>query len=476
MSLTDLLRERRPADGDAVAVRTPQGAVTTYAELDRRTASTAAALVAAGVRPGDRVAVQVAKSVRAVVLHVACLRAGAVHLPLNPSATDDEVAHILADADPVLVVRDGSLPVAAGSGEGFEDVPRGAGDPAALLYTSGTTGRPKGALLSHGNLEHNARALVDAWAFTQADTVLHVLPLHHTHGLFVALHCALASGSATLLCERFDPVETVEALPGCTVLMGVPTHYVRLLAQPGFDAAATSGLRLMTSGSAPLPASTHAAVREVTGHEVLERYGMTETSILTSNPLRGERRPGTVGLALPGVEVRVADDAEMPVAPGAVGAIQVRGPNVFAGYWRRPELLATEFTADGWFRTGDLGSMSPDGYLAIVGRSKDVVISAGLNVYPKEVEGVLDSLPEVAESAVVGLPDDDLGEMVVAVLVPTDGAGLDVDAVRAACRERLAGYKVPKRFVVAGELPRNAMGKVEKARLRTELTTAGEAP
>ncbi len=475
MSLTDLLRERRPADPGAVAVRTPRGEVMTYGELDARSGATAAALVEAGVRPGDRVAVQVAKSVEAVVLHVACLRAGAVQLLLNPAATEDEVAYALADAEPVLVVRDGTLPATGSGGSGgsavaFDDVSRDAADPAALLYTSGTTGRPKGALLSHGNLEHNARTLVDAWGFTGADTTLHVLPLHHTHGLFVALHCALTSGSTTVLCERFDPAESVALLPGCTVLMGVPTHYLRLLADPGFDATATAHLRLMTSGSAPLAAATHAQIRARTGHAVLERYGMTETSILTSNPLRGERRAGTVGPALPGVEVRAVDDVDRPVRVGAVGAVQVRGPNVFAGYWRRPELRATEFTGDGWFRTGDLGSLSADGYLTLVGRTKDVVISAGLNVYPKEVEGVLDSLPGVLESAVVGLPDDDLGERVVAVVVPADGVRLDPDALRAACRQRLAGYKVPKQVVMVDELPRNALGKVEKARLRATLT------
>jgi malonyl-CoA/methylmalonyl-CoA synthetase len=319
---------------------------------------------------------------------------------------------------------------------------------------------------------HNARSLVDAWGFTESDTVLHVLPLHHTHGLFVALHCALASGSAVVLSERFEPADAVALMPSCTVMMGVPTHYVRLLAEPSFDAVSTASLRLMTSGSAPLTPATHAAVRERTGHVVLERYGMTETSILTSNPLVGERRPGTVGQALPGVGVRVVDDGDAPVAVDVVGAVQVRGPNVFAGYWRRPELRASDLTADGWFRTGDVGSLSADGYLTIVGRSKDLVISGGLNVYPKEVEAVLDDLPQVRESAVVGVPDADLGESVVAVVVAADGVGADelsVDAVRAACRSRLATYKLPRRVVVVDDLPRNAMGKVEKARLRAML-------
>ena len=476
-SLLDLFQERRAHD-DAVAVRAAlPGALleepVTYGDLDARSAAMAAALVAAGVRPGDRVAVLVPKSPDAVALHLACLRAGAVHLPMDPGATDDEVGYVTADAEPALVVRDvADLDVDPVAARDWEDVPREADDPAALLYTSGTTGRPKGALLSHGNLAHNARTLVDAWGFTASDTVLHVLPLHHTHGLFVALHCGLGSGSAVLLVGRFDAAEAVALMPRCTVLMGVPTHYVRLLAEPSFDAASTATLRLMTSGSAPLPPPTHAAVRARTGHVVLERYGMTETSILTSNPLSGERRPGTVGLALPGVGVRAVDDADLPVAADVVGAVQVRGPNVFAGYWRRPELQTVDVTADGWFRTGDLGSLSADGYLSIVGRSKDLVISGGLNVYPKEVEAVLDELPQVRESAVVGLPDPDLGETVVAVVVAAEGVGagdLDLEAVRAACRSRLAAYKLPRRVVVVPELPRNAMGKVEKARLRALL-------
>jgi malonyl-CoA/methylmalonyl-CoA synthetase len=325
-------------------------------------------------------------------------------------------------------------------------------------------------LVSHGNLAHNARVLVDAWGFTSSDTVLHVLPLHHVHGLFVALHCALASGAGVVLAERFDAAEAVALMPSCTVFMGVTTHYVRLLGEPGFDARATSRLRLMTSGSAPLSVATHEQVRMRTGQAVVERYGMTETLILTSNPLVGERRPGSVGLPLPGVGVRVVDERDAAVPASAVGAVQARGPTVFAGYWRRPELRASDVTADGWFRTGDLGVLSPDGYLRLVGRSKDLVISGGLNVYPAEVESVLDELPQVRESAVLGLPDPDLGEVVVAVVVAEPGLdGLDVEAVRTACRQTLAGYKVPRRFVVVDELPRNAMGKVEKARLRDGL-------
>jgi malonyl-CoA/methylmalonyl-CoA synthetase len=431
------------------------------------------------VGPGDRVAAVLPKSAAAVVLHLACLRAGAVHLPVNPGATDDELAHVVADAEPAVVLRTVDDPLLAGPGSStpgwVDDVLVDLDQPAALLYTSGTTGLPKGVLLSHGNLLHNARTLADAWGFTgpelpTPDALLHVLPLHHTHGLFVALHCALAGAGSALLLEQFDPADAVALLPATTVLMGVPTHYVRLLDEPGFDAHATASLRLMTSGSAPMPAALHGRLRERTGQQVVERYGMTETSILTSNPLYGERRPGSVGPALPGVGVRVVDEGDVSLPAGSVGAVQVLGPNVSAGYWRRPELRAADVTADGWFRTGDLGWLADDGYLTLVGRTKDLVISGGLNVYPAEVEAVLDAHPAVRESAVVGVPDPDLGEAAVAVLVAADpGAGVDVEAVRAAARQRLAGYKVPRRLVVVDELPRNAMGKVEKARLRAML-------
>ncbi len=482
--LVELLVGEGSHDGAALALQVVgpggrPGERLTYDDLVARSAAVAGALVARGVRPGDRVAGVLPKSVAAVVLHLACLRAGAVHLPVNPGATDDELAHVVADAEPAVVVRAVDDPLLAGPGSStpgwVDDVPVDLDQPAALLYTSGTTGLPKGVLLSHGNLLHNARTLAEVWGFTDPDlpapdALLHVLPLHHTHGLFVALHCALAGAGSTLLLEQFDPVDALALLPATTVLMGVPTHYVRLLAEPGFDARATASLRLMTSGSAPMPASLHARLHERTGQQVVERYGMTETSILTSNPLHGERRPGSVGPALPGVGVRVVDEGDVPLPAGSVGAVQVRGQNVSAGYWRRPELRAVDVTGDGWFRTGDLGRLADDGYLTLVGRTKDLVISGGLNVYPAEVEAVLDAHPAVRESAVVGVPDPDLGEAAVAVLVAADpGAGVDVDAVRAAARERLAGYKVPRRLVVVDELPRNAMGKVEKARLRAML-------
>jgi malonyl-CoA/methylmalonyl-CoA synthetase len=452
-------------------LRTQAGDTWTYADLVRISGRMAHALQRLGVTPGDRVAVQAAKSAHLIALHVACARAGAVYLPLNPAYTDHEVAALVADAEPsVLIRRDetggscrelsmktfvGSL---FGADPAFEDVPRAADDAAAILYTSGTTGRPKGAVMTHGSLVFSAETLARAWGFTKDDVLLHTLPLFHTHGLFVAVHCVLASGSSMVLLEAFDPARVIAELPASTVLMGVPTHYVRLLADPGFDDRATSGMRLFTSGSAPMLVATHDEFTARTGRVILERYGMTETCMLTSNPLDGERRPGTVGLPLPGVDVRLGS--------GDPGGIEVRGPNVLRGYWRRPELQATEFTSDGWFITGDLGRFDADGYLEIVGRSKDLIISGGLNVIPKEVEEVLDGLDGVLESAVVGRPDADFGEVVVAVVVAEPGTTLDPEQLRLLARERLAGFKVPKQVLVVGELPRNALGKVEKARLR----------
>ena len=327
-------------------------------------------------------------------------------------------------------------------------------------------------MLSHGNLVHNAITLVDAWAFTGDDVLLHVLPLFHTHGLFVATHCVLASGASMLLLPRFDLDEVLDGLTTSTVLMGVPTHYARLLDDQRFDRALADRQRLFVSGSAPMTVGLHRQFTARTGQVVLERYGMTETSMLASNPLSGTRKAGTVGQPLPGVDIRAVDHAESAVAVGEVGDVQVKGPNVFSGYWRRPELRDTEFTLDGWFRTGDLGRWDDDGYLELVGRSKDLVISGGMNVHPKEVETVLDSLDGVVESAVVGLPDADLGEVVVAVVVASAEAELDVSALLSSARQRLAGFKLPKRIVVVDALPRNAMGKVEKARLRADLLQA----
>ncbi|MCU1379871.1 MAG: malonyl-CoA synthase [Acidimicrobiales bacterium] len=405
-------------------------------------------------------ALRVEKSPDAVLLYLACVRVGAALLPMNPAYTADEVAHLVADAEPALHLDDAGLAAlvagAASNPERFDDVDIGPDDLAAVLYTSGTTGRPKGAMLSHRNLASNAAVLHELWGFGPDDVLLHVLPIFHTHGLFVAINCVLANGSGMVFLPRFDVDDVLAALPRCTVLMGVPTHYTRLLDDPRFDVGVCADVRLFISGSAPLLAATHGAFAARTGHPILERYGMTETSMIASNPLAGERRPGTVGFPLPGTDVRLAEDE----------TIEVRGPNVFSGYWRRPELVATEFTADGWFRTGDIGEFDDDGYLRIVGRAKDLVISGGLNVYPKEVEDVVDAIDGVLECAVVGVPDPDLGEAVLAVVVPVAGRVVDPAEVRAAARERLAAFKVPKRVELVEALPRNAMGKVTKAELR----------
>jgi len=484
-TLVRLFRERRP-DPSTLLLRTPAGERVTYGGADEGSARLAHALAGAGVQPGDRVAVQVEKSPFAVFLYLACIRSGAVLLPVNPAYTDAEVDHLVADAEPRLLVRDPSratavrgTPVLTADGRGrgtlaaaadgqppqFDDVDPSPEDLAAILYTSGTTGLPKGAMLSHRNLASNAVALHRAWGFRQDDVLLHALPVFHTHGLFVATNCVLANGTGMIFLARFDVDAVLAHLPAVTVFMGVPTYYTRLLADPRLGPDTCRNMRLFVSGSAPMLPGTHEEFRVRTGHTILERYGMTETSMITSNPLDGPRRPGTVGPPLPGVSVRLAPDT----AGGAegIGLVEVRGANVFSGYWRRPELSDTEFTADGWFRTGDMGSLDEDGYLAIVGRSTDLIISGGLNVYPKEVEGVLDEQDGVLESAVVGVPDADLGEAVVAVVVRRPGHTVDETSVRAAARARLAGFKVPRRVHVVDALPRNTMGKVEKAKLRS---------
>jgi malonyl-CoA/methylmalonyl-CoA synthetase len=419
---------------------------------------------------------QVTKSAEALMVYLACVRAGYVLLPMNTGYTADEVAYLVGDARPMAVLDDDALATLGREADAMPtelDVREAAPDDlAAILYTSGTTGKPKGAMLSQRNLASNSATLAGLWGFRDGDVLLHALPIFHTHGLFVATNCSIANGSPMVFLERFDTDEVLAALPRCTVMMGVPTFYTRLLAHPGFGPDVCASMRLFISGSAPLLASVHDEFSARTGHAILERYGMTETSMLTSNPLDGERRAGTVGFPLPGVDVRVTGEAGSLPA-GEVGDIEVRGPNVFAGYWERPELNATEFTADGWFRTGDVGVVDPDGYLHIVGRSKDLIICGGLNVYPKEIEDVVDALPGVSESAVVGVPDPDFGEAVVAIVVPLAGADLDPTALRSATRERLAPFKVPKRIHVVDTLPRNAMGKVEKAVLRREFADGG---
>jgi malonyl-CoA/methylmalonyl-CoA synthetase len=468
----------------------PGGQVVHYEELDATSARFAHALSAAGCRRGDRVAAQVDKCWEALALYLACLRAGFIFLPLNTAYQKGELRYLFGDAEPSAIVcrPDSSddvatlrpeavvLTLAGGTGtlidraddepEGFDTVTSQPDDVAAILYTSGTTGRPKGAMLTHRNLGSNALALVDCWGFTRGDVLLHALPIYHVHGLFVACHCAMLSGSRMLWLARFDADEVRELLPRATVMMGVPTFYTRLLALTSFGAADCRSMRLFVSGSAPLLPETFDQFRARTGFTILERYGMSETGMNTSNPLEGERIAGTVGPPLPGVAVRVADAEGRPLAAGEVGGIEVRGPNVFKGYWRMPDRTREEFTADGYFRTGDVGELLPNGYLRIVGRAKDLIITGGLNVYPKEIEEKIDALPGVAESAVIGVPDADFGEAVAAVVVTHPGHALTETDVIAALKGEIANFKVPKRIHFVADLPRNAMGKVQKNVLR----------
>jgi malonyl-CoA/methylmalonyl-CoA synthetase len=487
----------RGTTDDLAFIRLPAGGELGYGALRAQTAQLARALVAAGLQPGDRVAAQVEKSATAVLLYLATLRAGGVYVPLNTAYTLPELEYFLEDAAPGIVVctperrRDiaplaerfggaalltlgvdagsGTLAAAAGAEPPhFAEVARAATDPAAILYTSGTTGRSKGAVLTHGNLVSNARTLAAAWRFVPADVLLHALPIFHIHGLFVAINTVLAARASLILLPRFDPQAVLAALPRATVMMGVPTFYTRLLQDPGLDRAACARLRLFISGSAPLLPETHRLWRERTGHAILERYGMSETGMNASNPYDGERVPGSVGPPLPGVELRVVDAATgAPLPAGATGLIEVRGPNVFAGYWHQPEKTRADFRADGFFITGDLGRIDERGYLWIVGRAKDLVISGGYNVYPREVEEAIDAIAGVEEAAVIGLPHADFGEGVTAVVVaPRRPAALDEAAVLADLRTRLAAYKIPKRVLFVEELPRNAMGKVQKSELR----------
>ena len=473
---------------DAEFLRTDDGRRLTYGDLELASAQLAQGLVAQGLRPGDRLTACCEKSPDFIVLYLASLRAGLVFHPLNPGYTAAEIAFFIGDARPGLVVGEGSTiatltRAAAGYGvrvrelstlvaestnapTSFATVARAADDLAALLYSSGTTGKPKGIMLTHANLAANANSLTGAWGFSRDDVLLHLLPLFHVHGLFIALGCTLMSGSRLLFGAKFDPELALRWLPECTVMMGVPTYYTRLLGHPGFDAERTRKVRLFTSGSAPLLAETWQAFKALTGHAVLERYGMTETGVITTNPLAGERRPGAVGPALAGVSLRVVDAQDHPVATGEIGHVQTRGPSVFKGYWEMPEKTRQDFTAEGWFRTGDDGVLDDEGYLTLVGRAKDLVITGGLNVYPSEVEAVIDEHPSVLESAVIGLPHADFGEQVVAVVVLRKDARFDEADMRAWMRERLAAFKCPKVWQVLDELPRNAMGKVQKNILR----------
>jgi malonyl-CoA/methylmalonyl-CoA synthetase len=494
------LRSQFPADLAGVAVESiaadaAHSASYSWSDLERGSAMIANLLVSLDLPAGARVAMQVEKSVEALMLYLATLRAGLVFVPLNTAYQLDEMRYFIGDAQPSVVVctpgnfgwvsklafsagcghvftldedRTGSLlQRAAHHGDRHMPVRSAEDDVAVILYTSGTTGRSKGALLSHGNMRSNALTLKSYWGWQQGDVLIHALPIFHIHGLFVACHGALINGSRMLWLPRFDPATVIGLLPRATVFMGVPTLYVRLLGQPSLNAAACAHMRLFISGSAPLLTDTFRRFAEVTGHTILERYGMSETVMITSNPYRaedGERRGGTVGFALPQVEVRVAGD-------GAIGDIQVRGPNVFKGYWRNPEKTAEAFTPEGWFMTGDVGAFDADGYLRIVGRSKDLVITGGYNVYPAEVESLINDLPGVAESAVIGVPHADFGEAVVAVVIPRPGAILDPAEIIAICKARIANFKVPKRVVIADDLPRNAMGKVQKNLLRERFAS-----
>ena len=454
----------------AVFLRLHDAPPITFGDIDRSSSQLAAVLVASGVRSGDRVVVQVPKSASAVALYLACLRIGAVYVPLNEAYTAEEMSYFLDDAQPTLMVDAqvlASLVDQANSAEEMNFVePRRDHDIAAMLYTSGTTGKPKGAMLTTANLRSNAQALTEIWGLRSDDVLVHALPIFHVHGLFIALHCAMLSGCEVRFLPRFDAEAARSALHGATVMMGVPTFYSRLLALDDFGAADCASMRVFISGSAPLTETAHRAFEQRTGHRILERYGMTETGMITSNPLHGERVAGTVGFPLPDVDIRVVDESGSASPVGEVGAVEVRGPNVFAGYRGMPDKTAACFRNDGYFVTGDLGSLDADGRLTLSGRGTDLIISGGLNIYPKEIELLLDDIDGVVESAVIGVPHPDLGDAVVAVLVA--GEAFDTAAVGAALDGRLARFKHPKHVEVVRDLPRNAMGKVEKAVLRRD--------
>ena len=488
---------------DAVVLQEPGGRSFTYGAMREEVARVAGALVSLGVVPGDRVAAQIEKSAEGLFLYLGAIEAGAVFLPLNTAYTVAELGYFLADAEPRVVVCDparrgeiegiandtsrgaarietlgadgsGSMrDLAAAAPTTFGSVPRGPDDLAAILYTSGTTGRSKGAMLSHGNLVSNAVTLAEIWRFTEADRLLHALPIYHTHGLFVACNTVLRAGAGMTFLPRFDVDAILASMPQASVMMGVPTFYTRLLDREAFDRSVAANMRLFTSGSAPLLEATHREFSERTGHAILERYGMTETNMNTSNPYDGERRAGTVGFPLPGVSLRVADPETGAVLEReSIGVIEVKGENVFKGYWRNPEKTAAEFRDDGFFITGDLGQIDADGYVRIVGRGKDLIITGGFNVYPKELEFEIDAIEGVVESAVIGLPHADFGEGVAAAVVLREGAAIDEAAIQRQLAGKLAKFKQPKRVFFIDELPRNTMGKVQKAVLRDRFRDA----
>lgn len=499
-NIYEILQARFPANPDAPCLILPEGPEISYGRLRQESARYAGLLVSLGVKPQDRVAVQVRKSPQALFLYLGCLRAGAVYLPMNDAYQRHEIEYFLSDATPrIFVCRSQSRALAIelagkagvshvleldddGTGslaklaslqpDDFSTVPRNGDDLAAILYTSGTTGRSKGAMLSHRNLAANAKVLHKYWAFQPGDFLLHMLPIFHVHGLFVAIHCSLLNGSPMFFEPKFDVKRALMLLPKATVFMGVPTYYTRLLADPGFTKEICTNMRLFVSGSAPLLLETFQAFQEKTGHTILERYGMTEGNMFTSNPYDGERRGGTVGFPLPGVTLRIVDEENIPVEPEAIGQIQVKGESIFRGYWNMPEKTREEFTADGFFKTGDIGKTDKDGYISIIGRAKDLVISGGLNIYPKEIEEMLDAIPGVAESAVIGAPHPDFGEAVVAVVIRQkneQGIALSEAGIISSLKGELAGFKIPKRVYFTDDLPRNSMGKIQKKTLREQF-------
>ena len=493
------LRANFPADLSAIAIETDNGLNYSWRDIERATAMLANLLVSLKLPAGSRIAVQVEKSVEAMLLYLATLRAGYVFLPLNTAYQSAEIEYFIGNAEPAVVVcskknfgwvskiafkagtqnvftldddRTGSLlDRAAHCSDKHAEAISSADDLAAILYTSGTTGRSKGAMLSHGNMLSNALVLKDYWGWKPGDVLIHALPIFHVHGLFVALHGALINGSKMIWCAKFDPKFVISKMPEATVFMGVPTLYVRLLNEPALDKNAVRNMRLFVAGSAPLLIETFNEWQSRTGHTILERYGMSETAMLTSNPYdisKGERRGGTVGFALPGVSLRVQDDDGKLLGVDEIGGIQVKGPNVFKGYWRMPEKTKEEFTADGFFKTGDVGKIDQRGYITIVGRSKDLIISGGYNVYPAEIEGYINDLPGVLESALVGVPHPDFGEVGVAVVIAKPGMSLQADSITAVLKSKLANFKIPKQCFVVPELPRNTMGKVQKNLLREQ--------
>jgi malonyl-CoA/methylmalonyl-CoA synthetase len=488
---------RFASHADRACLEADTGESYSYADLDHATARVASFLTGLGLAKGDRVAAQIDKSPQALFVYLGALRAGLCYLPLNTAYQRGELAYFLGDAEPRVVVSRpamqatfesllqerrgtqlytldehgrGSLSDAVhGASARFDPTPSSVNDLAVIIYTSGTTGRSKGAMVTHGNLTSNAEVLKDYWRFTERDVLLHALPTFHVHGLFVAVHPILLAGAKLLFHRKFDAKAMLAAMPQATSMMGVPTFYTRLLDEPTLTREAVKHMRVFISGSAPLLPETFAAWQERTGHTILERYGMSEAGMITSNPYDGERRRGTVGFALPGISVRVVDEDSKTLGAGEPGVIEIDGPNVFDGYWRMPDKTKEEFTADGWFKTGDVGQWSKDGYLSIVGRAKDLIISGGYNVYPKEIELVIDTLPGVVESAVFGVPHPDFGEAVMAVVVCAADARLDEAAVIAHVKSQIAGYKVPKRVCFVRDLPRNAMGKVQKNVLRDQF-------